>query len=184
MRIKMGLLAICLGSAMALTACASEGTSNKEDSSTPTDEESQNKTEQDKSGEDIKKLTEDKAEELMTDFETRLQPRVNEEGKVVEYDTIEELTTYVEETASTDLAKKLVKELYEEKEDGLYVKPDKLGPFLNPDKNYTLNKKSETSYELVQKNETDANGKYTMTITFKANEGTYEIANYQIDKSA
>ncbi|MYL33757.1 hypothetical protein GLW08_18700 [Pontibacillus yanchengensis] len=178
MKYIKGLLSILVGAVIILSGCGAQEEQSSSGTSGETStngEKSENKNEA-----STKTLSEDKAEQLMKDLEVRLQPRTNEDGKVVEYKTKDEMVNYLSEVTDQQLAKKLVDNMYEKKDDGLYIQPDEFGPFLSPDKDYKFEKIEEGKYKLVQKNKTDAEGTFTLTVFFKLMNDTYNISDYKV----
>ncbi|KGP70801.1 hypothetical protein [Pontibacillus yanchengensis] len=183
MKYIKGLLSILVGAVIVLSGCGAQ----EEQPSSSTSEEassSEGQSENSESEASTKTLSEDKAEQLMKDLEVRLQPRTNEDGKVIEYETKEEMVSYLSEVTDQQLAKKLVDKMYEDKEDGLYIQPDEFGPFLSPDKDYNFEEVEEGKYKLVQKNKTDAEGSFTLTVFFKLMNDTYNISDYKVESKS
>ncbi len=137
----------------------------------------------DQNSEEDKKLSKEKAKSLMAEFEDRLLPNTNNEGKVENFDTKKELIKDVHEIASKDVIKPIVNKIYEERDEGLYLKTnEEYKEFLVPEKSVNFKEVEAGKYKLTQKNNTEINGEATLTAVFELKNGLYRIMKYDVEK--
>ncbi|KGX89819.1 hypothetical protein [Pontibacillus marinus] len=176
MNISKILMLLGLSLTLVLSACG-DSTSGDQSSGEGNDQKSEENSEGDK------KLSQDKAKSLMAEFEDRLLPKTNDEGKVENFDTKKELINDVHEIASKDVIKPIVNKIYEERDEGLYLKTnEEYKHFLVPEKSVNFKQMEAGKYKLTQKNNTDINGKATLTAVFELQNGLYRIMKYDVEK--
>lgn len=188
MKFKKGFMLAIFSGVLVVSGCAQDNQQEEDTSTTKSqNEESSSDQEgnsQDKSKEDSqgKELTEERAKELISELERRIVDiRTTDDGKVMKFDSKEELITHVSEIAKQDLANKLVSDLFENRDEGLYIIPKDYPPFLIPSKNYSFEQVEEGKYQLIQKNSTEIHGEYKLTITYELIEDSYKITDYKLD---
>ncbi|MCD5325148.1 MULTISPECIES: hypothetical protein [Pontibacillus] len=126
-------------------------------------------------------FTKEDATSKLTNLGSLLQPETTEEGKVEDFETKDELVENLNQVVVEDVGEQLVEGMFEEKEDGLYVKTGEYAPFLLPEQTYTFEQVEEQSYQIVQKNKTEIYGEYKLTATFAPKDGTYLINQYDVE---
>ncbi|MGP4079001.1 hypothetical protein ACTWQL_03735 [Pseudalkalibacillus sp. R45] len=109
-----------------------------------------------------------------TFWEETLPPTENQ--KVKNFDSKQELIMYLNRYASENVASLYVEDLFEEKEDGLYIIPMCSPAWVTKNEPFTLVKINEERYQLNQTNTSDMHGHYTIQLTF-----TLENDNWVIE---
>ncbi|MDN4072510.1 hypothetical protein [Fictibacillus terranigra] len=104
---------------------------------------------------------------LSQEFIQKLTPQVDEQYRVKEYSSKEELIRNLSSIASKKIASDYVNGMFEERSGKLYIIPTDLPPWVEKDKPYELKKLSGTSYHLIQKNKSDLYGEYSITLGFE-----------------
>ncbi|MFC0522087.1 hypothetical protein ACFFGV_00595 [Pontibacillus salicampi] len=126
-----------------------------------------------------------KGKPLVAELEDRLRQlykiKADETNKVVNYNTRSEILKDFNKVLVSSLATKYVDESFETKDGELYSLPGHLPIRVYPSIPFTLDKVTSSSYKLTQKNTTDMDGEYTITVTYQFVDGTWKIANRQID---
>lgn len=181
---KKGLIIGAFSTSLVLAGCGSSD-SEEGNQDNQSGGETQEKTEDNSSettdNSNANELKKDKAESILSEFERRLVDiRTTDEGKVVKFDSKDELIEHLSELSTEEIATMLVNDLFEERDNGLYIIPKDYPPFLLPTKTYTLEKQSEGKYQLIQKNNTEIHGEYKLTVTLEYKEGNYIISDYQV----
>ncbi|WP_408007316.1 hypothetical protein ACJROX_21855 [Pseudalkalibacillus sp. A8] len=95
-----------------------------------------------------------------------VQP-TDENYKVEDFDTKKGLIEYLNQYVSEKVAKYYVDGLYQEEQDGLYIIPTELPPWIVKGEPSTMNKIDEGHYQLEQKNSSDLYGDYVIKLNFK-----------------
>ncbi|WP_226656128.1 IseA DL-endopeptidase inhibitor family protein [Pseudalkalibacillus hwajinpoensis] len=119
-------------------------------------------------------------EQLSTDLMDRIVQETDANYKVKEFQSIEEVEQHLQKVASKELASQIADVYFEERDGALYLIPTELFPWVNTDKPYELNQKSEFEYQLTQSNESDLYGTYTIKINFVYENNHWIIKNFEI----
>ncbi|MGM7703010.1 hypothetical protein ACSVDE_14865 [Pseudalkalibacillus sp. Hm43] len=96
-----------------------------------------------------------------------LQPYDESNNKVKNFNTKQELVSHVSSYATEAVAVPYVNMYFEEKEDGLYIIPMCLNPWITDQQPFTMTKIDDKQYKLSQSNSSDMHGSYTIHLTFK-----------------
>lgn len=104
-------------------------------------------------------------EYILDEFRKRLIQDIDEDYRVLDFNTKQELIEYISEVSDPGIAKEYVDEFYRMKDGELYIIP-RDGPMLiDTNKGYTVNKISKSRYQIVQSGENELWGKYTIETT-------------------
>lgn len=128
-------------------------------------------------------LSKEEALELENEYIDRVFPKTGDDSqKLVEYDTKEELIDYISEIANPHMAKQIVDNYYNKKEDGLYIIAKDAPTKIYPEKPYELDKIDDEKYNLVQSAEDNLRGKYKFTVEIVRKEDKWIINNRIFEK--
>lgn len=119
-------------------------------------------------------------EKLSTELVDRIVQETDANYKVKEFQSTEEVEQHLQKVASKELASQIADVYFEEREGDLYLIPTELFPWVDTDKPYELNKKSEFEYQLIQSNESDLYGTYTIKINFIYENNHWIIKNFEV----
>ncbi|WP_188453983.1 hypothetical protein [Virgibacillus oceani] len=103
---------------------------------------------------------------ISNEFEDLLVQKADNNFKVINYRTKKDLLDSFAEIASRDVAAKYVDFYFNEKQDGLYVVPTELPPWLNEENNYDMIQLEKNKVKVVQTNKSNFYGDYTVAIEF------------------
>ncbi|WP_270179668.1 hypothetical protein [Alkalihalobacillus sp. CinArs1] len=154
-------------------------------------------------GADLTKVAQNHTEMMVSSFETKAQAKstevkeidekkvtnelieriiqkTDENYRVEKFSSKEEISNHLQGVASEDLANEITDFYYEENDGGLYLKPTELFPWVDYENEYDLKKVNEFEYKLVQTNETDLYGTYTIEIEFEYSNNDWIIQNFTI----
>lgn len=120
-------------------------------------------------------------EDLINEFSDRLIVDTDDDYRVKDFKSKEELINNLSEIMNKEVAKDYVDIFYREDTDGVYLVPTEGPLLLNFDLPYELNKKDDTTYYAVQENETVLHGKYKLTILFKYSNEKWIIEDIKVD---
>jgi hypothetical protein len=129
----------------------------------------------------IPAFTEDMAKTKANRFMEALKQETDENYKVLNYSTKEELITYLTNFVSKDIAAYYTDGLFEEKESSLYIIPTELPPWLEENEPVDIKQLSDTSYRVHQKNTSDLYGTYEITLGYEYIEGKWIITFASVD---
>ncbi len=101
-------------------------------------------------------------------MEQLVQP-TDEEYRVLHFNNKQQLVDSFLPYASKSFAQKLVDLYYEERNGALYIIPTETPPWFVPQTAYTIQKISPDQYNVIQTNESELYGRYTITLHFKRN---------------
>lgn len=121
---------------------------------------------------DVEKLSDELMNRIMQDTKQNFQ--------VENFDSKKEINKHLQEVASEDLATNITDTYYEEREGSLYLIPTELFPWMDSEEPYELNQVNKFEYQLVQANESDLYGSYTIEINFLYEENRWIIKNFTI----
>ncbi len=121
-------------------------------------------------------------EYILDEFQQRLIQDIDEDYRVLDFDTKQELIEYISEISDPSIAEEYVDEFYEMKDGGLYIIP-RDGPMLiDTGKDYTVNRVSQSEYQIVQTGENELWGNYTIETTVEKTGDKWRITS--IDTSS
>lgn len=114
----------------------------------------------------------------MTDqFMDKLLQETDNRNKVIHYDTKSDLLGEFEKIAAKEVASKYVQYYFDEQSDGLYIKPTETPPWFQEQHDYDKIKKDDNTVEVVQTNQTDLYGTYTVTFEFTWEDNQWTITS-------
>lgn len=108
-----------------------------------------------------------------------IQP-TDENNKVNQFDTKEELMNHLSQYASEDLSRYYVEGLYEEKKDGLYIIPTELPPWVMKGEPSELVKLDDGNYQLNQENQSDLYGNYSIQVSITMENDDWKIQSAEV----
>ena len=123
-------------------------------------------------------LSEEEAAEIIDHFQTRLFVNVDDELKVVDFNSKTEIVEYIAEYASVQLVNEFVDQYYIEEDGHLYIIPQGSPPFLNVHEPFTFEKQDEQSYLIIQENETELHGSYTLFMVIEYVSDRFVVTDY------
>jgi hypothetical protein len=126
-------------------------------------------------------FTESVAKEKAALFMEALKPEIDENYKVVNFSSKEELISHLSNYVSEDVATYYTDGLFEEKESSLYIIPTELPPWLEEDQPVNIKQLSDTSYRVYQKNTSDLYGTYEITLGYEYVDGKWIITFASVD---
>ncbi|MBY7143931.1 hypothetical protein KFZ56_12915 [Virgibacillus sp. NKC19-3] len=112
-------------------------------------------------------------------FMEMLVQDVDENYKVVNYDTKEELLQAFEDVTTRETAKPYVDYFYREEADGLYILPTETPPWFMEENAYDMIQLNETQVKLIQENQSFFYDEYEIEIEFTF-ENKWKITNISI----
>ncbi len=121
-------------------------------------------------------LTEEQAENLLTEFIDKLVQDTDEQYMVGKYQSKQELINDFRSISKPEVAKTYVDFYYEERDGGLYIVPTELPPWFVKENPYKLKKVDSGKYELNQNNTSDLYGSYSITAEFTNENGKWIIS--------
>jgi hypothetical protein len=132
--------------------------------------------EESKNGEQtISEFNENIAKRNASLFMEALKQETDDNYKVLNYSTKNELITYLTNYVSEDIAAYYTDGLFEEKESSLYIIPTELPPWLEEEEPVNIKQLSDTSYRVYQKNSSDLYGIYEITLGYEYIDGKWII---------
>ncbi|RKQ29566.1 hypothetical protein [Oceanobacillus halophilus] len=123
-----------------------------------------------------KELTHDNIVQLTNRFMDILVQDSEENYKVKQFNTKEDLLTEFEKVSTRETAKSYVDFYYEEKADGMYILPTETPPWFIQDNDYDIEQVSNNTVKIIQNNTTDLDGNYTIEMEFTYHK-TWKITN-------
>ncbi|WP_221566487.1 hypothetical protein [Alkalihalobacillus sp. TS-13] len=108
-----------------------------------------------------------------------VQP-TDENYKVEDFKTKQELIEYLTMYVTEDVATYYVDGLYEEKQDGLYIIPTELPPWIVKGEPTNLTKVDDEHFRLEQKNSSDLYGDYLIELSFKKEKDNWIIESVDV----
>ncbi len=119
-------------------------------------------------------------EKLSSELINRIVQDTDDQYKVKDFSTEEDIEQHLREVTSSDLAANITDVYYEERDGGLYLVPTELFPWVNTDQPYELKQMNDFEYQLIQSNESDLYGSYTIEINFLYENNHWIIKNFTI----
>ncbi len=120
-------------------------------------------------------------EKLTSELINRIVQDTDDQNMVKEFTTKKDMEQHLQEVASSDLVSTITDVYFEEREGGLYLVPTELFPWVNTDQPYELKQMNDFEYQLIQSNESDLNGSYTIEINFLYENNHWIIKNFTIN---
>jgi hypothetical protein len=120
-------------------------------------------------------LTTPPAKELAMKFMDHLIQSVDDQYRVENYQSKEEYIASFLDIASKEVTERYVDFYYYDMGGALYVVPTETPPWLEENNTFTLTEISRGHYKLVQINDTELYGKYTIEIDYKYKNGRWHI---------
>lgn len=117
-----------------------------------------------------RKLDKQQIENVMSEFMDQLVQEVDDNYKVIKYNSITELKNSFSHLASPNVVDQFIDYYYYEEDDMLYIVPTETPPWFEPSNDYQLEKLNENHYRVIQTNNSDLHGEYTIVIDIKLNE--------------
>ncbi|WP_164668295.1 hypothetical protein [Virgibacillus doumboii] len=103
---------------------------------------------------------------LTEEFMDILVQDTNNQYKVIHFDTKEALLKEFERVTIRNVAAKYVDYYFQEKKNGLFIRPTETPPWFNAGNDYDMIKVEDNVVKVVQKNKTDLYGAYTVKFEF------------------
>ena len=130
----------------------------------------------------IEEFNKEDAAALEVDFENRLFQETEEDSWAVkDFDEKEELIEYFSEIMDRELAETYVDDYYEYM-DGELTLPPRDGPVLIiEDRDFYLEMINMREYQVIQETETELHGQYTLTITYKYENGDWIMKDRDVE---
>lgn len=138
-------------------------------------EENQNEKEK------VPQFNEDIAKKNAGLFMESLKQDIDENYRVINYSSKEELISHLKNYVSEDIAEYYTNGLFEEKESSLYIIPTELPPWLEEEQPVDIKQLSDTSYRVYQKNTSDLYGTYEITLGYEYVDGKWLITFASVD---
>ncbi|WP_099160041.1 hypothetical protein [Virgibacillus ndiopensis] len=113
-----------------------------------------------------RKLTHKKVNEITKKFEDLLVQETDDNFKVINYRSKNDLLDTFEEIALREVAARYVDFYFYEKQNDLYIVPTELPPWLNEENDYDMIQLEENKVKVVQKNKSNFHGDYTVAFEF------------------
>lgn len=108
-------------------------------------------------------ITHEEIVQLTDKFMEQLVQEVDDDYKVIHYDTKEDLETSFDDIAIREVTEEYTDFYYEETTDGLYILPTETPPWFIEKNDYHVIQLNENQVEVVQENETALYGQYKIT---------------------
>ncbi len=118
-------------------------------------------------------ITHEEITELTKQFMDKLVQETDDDYKVLHFDTKEALEASFDNIAKRDVAVEYIDFYYEETANGLYILPTETPPWFIEKNDYDVIQSNHNQVEVVQENEADLYGQYTITyeLSFDDNDG-------------
>lgn len=113
---------------------------------------------------------------LTEEFMDILVQDIDNQNKIIQFDTKKELLSAFEKVTIKDVASEYVDYYFHEEKDGLYIRPTETPPWFKPGNDYGTIQKQANIVKVVQNNKTDLSGLYTLKIEFTYN-NQWKITN-------
>ncbi|TRM13011.1 hypothetical protein FH966_15575 [Lentibacillus cibarius] len=114
----------------------------------------------------IKKLDHERVVSLTSQFMNLIVQETNESYKVLHYNSKNQLLKAFTKVSSKEVATKYIDYYFNEKPDGLYLKPTETPPWFHEEEDYDMIRKNDNTVEVTQTNTTELYGTRTINITF------------------
>lgn len=114
---------------------------------------------------------------LTDKFMEQLVQEIDEDYRVVHFDTKEALEASFDHIAKREVTAEYVDFYYEETADGLYILPTETPPWFIKENDYNVIQLKKDQVEVIQENQTDLYGAYTITYEF-----SFDVDGWKITK--
>lgn len=121
-------------------------------------------------------ITHEEIVSLTGEFMEVILQDVDDDYRVTHYDTKDELLDEFKKLSTREVAEPYIDFYFEENVEGLYIIPTETPPWFNPDNDYDIIT-SDKSVRIIQMNETDFDGKYTVEYEFKNSASGWKITD-------
>ncbi|MCM3718028.1 hypothetical protein [Fictibacillus phosphorivorans] len=132
-------------------------------------------------GEEIPEFSEDLAKKNANLFMEALKQETDENYKVINYSSKEELISHLTNYVSEDIVAYYTDGLFEERESSLYIIPTELPPWLEEEKPVNIKQLSDKSFRVYQKNSSELYGIYEITLGYEYIDGKWIITFASVD---
>lgn len=167
----IGTIVLCITfSVKPLFAFAGYENGDEDNTLTNEVESTSSQTPHDMTHEEITSLTQSFMDMIVQDIDDHYQ--------VKDYNSKEEILKEFEKISTRDVAEPYVEFYFEEKKDGLYIIPTETPPWFNPDNDYDIITSNKT-VQVIQDNESDINGKYTVQYEMTYGADGWKITNIE-----
>lgn len=130
------------------------------------------------SSQTFKDITHEEITSLTQSFMDLIVQDIDDHYQVKDYHSKEEILNEFEKISTRDVAEPYVEFYFEEKEDGLYIIPTETPPWFNPDDDYDIITSNKT-VQVIQDNESDIDGKYTLKYEMTYDADGWKITNIE-----
>ncbi|KGX86777.1 hypothetical protein [Pontibacillus litoralis] len=124
-------------------------------------------------------LTNDEVARIAEQFMEKLVQETDRQGKVVNFDTKQQLIQSFHTLTHTDVAKEYVDFYYKEYNNGLYIIPTETPPWFQPSNAFQTKTLANGNVQVVQHNQSDLYGDYTIALQFGYEDNQWKIVNIQ-----
>lgn len=114
---------------------------------------------------------------LMEQFMNQIVQEIDEDYKVVHYQTKDELLDTFEKISTREVAITYVDFYFTEKDDGLYLLPTETPPWFIPENDYDVIQLNWNKVMVEQYNQLDLYGDYTIQVELTYIDGAWKITN-------
>src|SRR5690625_377328 len=142
------------------------------------DEQQAEIVDQEQNKESSADLTHEEIVSLTDEFLDVILQDIDDDYKVIQYETKDELLDEFENRSTHESAEPYVEVYFNETEDGLYIIPTETPPWFNPDNDYDIIS-SDRFARVIQENETDLDGTYTIQYDFIYEEDGWKISKIE-----
>lgn len=118
---------------------------------------------------------------LTDKFMEQLVQEVDEDYRVVHFDTKAALEASFDHIANREVIAEYVDFYYEETADGLYILPTETPPWFIKENDYNVIQLNKDQVEVVQENQTDLYGAYTITYEFSFDDDDWKITKIKMN---
>ncbi|QHE53333.1 hypothetical protein [Pontibacillus sp. HMF3514] len=113
--------------------------------------------------------------QLTDQFMKKLVQKTDDQNRVLEFESKNELIKSFQSITTTSLAKKYIDYYYKEYNDDLFIVPTETPPWFMQDKDYEKTVQDNGLVHVKQHNKTELYGAYTVEFTFKQMDGKWKI---------
>ncbi|MFC4404797.1 hypothetical protein [Gracilibacillus xinjiangensis] len=122
-------------------------------------------------------ITHEEIAAIMDKFMETLVQEVDDQYRVVQFDSKETLISEFEPIAAKEVVQPYIDYYFEEKDNKLYINPTETPAWFVEDNEYNKKEISDKKVEITQANVSDLYGPYTIKVLFEKNEGQWKITN-------
>ena len=111
-------------------------------------------------------ISDEEITNLTNQFMVKLVQEVDENYKVINFDTKESLKASFDHIANRDVINEYIDFYYEETKEGLFILPTELPPWFIEKNDYDMIQLKGNQVKVIQENDTDLYAQYTITFEF------------------